>query len=56
MKKCANCGKKIQEKFGKLKGTLIKVKNEKGKKQRIYVCSDCEKQKNYIEKAIIREA
>jgi len=55
-KKCASCGEKIQEDFGKLKGSLIKVRNEKGKKEFVYVCSDCEKDKDWIEKAVVRAA
>ena len=54
VKKCACCNGKVEEEFGKLKGSLVKVMNEEGKKQIIYVCSDCEKEKNWIEKAVVR--
>jgi len=57
MKKiCAICNKNIKEENGKLQGTLIKVRDEKGKKQFIYVCSKCEKDKDYIERAVVRAA
>lgn len=55
-KGCAICNKNIEEEDGKLQGTLIKVRDEKGKKQFVYVCSKCEKDKDYIEKAVIRAA
>jgi|TARA_B100001971_G_scaffold170874_1_gene163034 hypothetical protein len=56
VKRCASCNKVIEEEFGKLKGSLIKVKNEKGEKEFVYVCSDCEKDKKWIEKAVVRAA
>ena len=55
-KNCAICKENIKEEGGKLQGTLIKVRDEKGKKQFVYVCSNCEKDKDYIEKAVIRAA
>ena len=56
VKKCADCKEDIEEEDGKLQGTMIKISDEKGKKQFIYVCSDCEKKKNYIERAAVRAA
>jgi len=55
-KRCAICNKNIEEENGKLQGTLIKVRDETGKKQFVYVCSKCEKDKNYIERAVVRAA
>ena len=55
-KTCAICNKNIKEENGKLQGTLINVRDEKGKKQFVYVCSECEKDKDYIEKAVVRAA
>jgi len=55
-KKCAICETEITEESGKLKGTIIKVRNEKGKNQEVYVCSECMKTPNYIEVAVIRDA
>tara|TARA_Y100000310_G_scaffold268797_1_gene281604 strand:+ start:10107 stop:10277 length:171 start_codon:yes stop_codon:yes gene_type:complete len=52
---CAVCDKEIEEEGGKLQGTMIKVK-EGNKNNLIYVCSDCEKDKDYLEKAVIRAA
>ncbi len=54
--KCIICNEKIQEEFKKLKGTIIKVKDENNKNQFIYVCSECQKQPDYIEKAKIKSA
>tara|TARA_Y100000310_G_scaffold290626_1_gene317976 strand:- start:1520 stop:1690 length:171 start_codon:yes stop_codon:yes gene_type:complete len=56
MKKCVICNRPMHEDFGKIDGAMIKVKNELGKKQFIRVCSDCQKQENWIEKAKIKGA
>ena len=56
MKNCAVCNNDIEENNGKLDGTMIKVRNEKGKTELIYVCSKCEKDKDYIERAVVRAA
>lgn len=55
-KKCVICSEKINEENGKLKGTMIKVKNLEGKNELIYVCSECQKKDNWIEKAKIVSA
>ena len=55
-KKCAICETEIIEESGKLKGTIINVRNEKGKNQEVYVCSECMKNPDYIEIAVIRDA
>jgi len=55
-KKCAICDNKIDEEYNKLKGTLVKVKDENNKNQLIYVCSSCQKQQDWIEKAKIKGA
>ena len=54
-KKCAVCDKNIEENNGKLEGTMIKVKDN-GKNHLIYVCSKCEKEEDYIERAVVRAA
>jgi len=54
-KKCIICQEKIEEEYGKLKGTIIKVKEE-DKNKFIHVCSNCQKQKDWIEKAKIKSA
>ena len=56
VKRCASCSKKMDEDSGKLKGALIKIKDAEGKKGFVYVCSDCEKEKNWIERAVVRAA
>lgn len=56
VKRCAICNEDIKREDEKLQGTLIKVKDEKGKRQFVYVCSECEKNKDYIEKAVVRAA
>lgn len=55
-KRCAVCNEEVKEIDGKLQGTLINVKDELGKRQLVYVCSECEKDKDYIERAVIRAA
>ena len=52
--KCVICNAGIEEEHGKLQGTILKVKNENNKNELIYVCSDCQKQKDWIEKAKIK--
>ena len=52
-KKCTTCGSKIEEEFGKLQGTIIKVV-ENSKNKFIYACSTCQKEKDWIEKAKIK--
>ena len=54
VKKCASCGEKIEEDSGKLIGSMVKVKNEKGKRVFVYVCSNCMKDKEWIERAVVR--
>jgi uncharacterized protein YlaI len=54
LKKCVICDKKIEEDYNKLNGTLVRVKNEKGKRRFIYVCSECQHQDNWIEKAKVK--
>ena len=54
-KKCVICSEKIEEENGKLEGTIVKtVENSKNKF--IYVCSSCQKQDGWIEKAKVRGA
>jgi len=55
-KKCAICSEEIGEENGKLKGTMIKVVEDK-KTSWIYACSSCmKKDKKYIETAKIKAA
>ena len=55
MKKCSICNSEINEEFGKIKGTLLKIK-EAGQNMFIGVCSECQKQDDWIEKAKIKSA
>jgi len=55
-KKCSICNENLEEEFGKLGGTIIKVKDENNKNQLVYVCSNCQKQEGWIEKAKIKSA
>jgi len=55
-KKCAICNENIGEEYGKLQGTIVKVKDENNKNQIIYACSKCQKQEGWIEKAKIKGA
>ena len=54
VEKCIICSSEISEEFGKLEGTIIKAKNEKVKNDLLYVCSDCQKQDDWIEKAKVK--
>ena len=56
-KKCAVCNSEIEEENGKIKGTMLKIVENK-KKNWIYACSDCMKKDplKYIEKAKIKSA
>jgi uncharacterized protein YlaI len=53
--KCILCGDYIQEENEKLKGTILKVK-ENNKNKFVYVCSACQKNSDWIEKAKIKSA
>ena len=56
MKRCDSCNKEIEEDSGKLAGSIVKVKNGIGKKVFVYACSDCMKDKEWIERAVVRAA
>ena len=56
MKRCASCDKNINKDSGKLLGTIIKVKDENGKIIFVHVCSDCMKDKEWVERAVVRAA
>ncbi|MBD3253101.1 hypothetical protein GF386_05190 [Candidatus Pacearchaeota archaeon] len=56
VKKCVICNNNIQEEYNKLLGTILKVKNEKGKNEFIHVCSECQKKDKWIETAKIKAA
>ena len=51
--KCVICAEKIEGEFGKLQGTIIKV-IENSRNKFVYVCSTCQKQGDWIEKAKIK--
>jgi hypothetical protein len=55
VKKCIICEQEIFEEYGKLKGTLIKLVENK-KTDLVYVCSNCQKDKKWIEKAKVKSA
>jgi len=52
-KKCVSCKNEIEEEFGKLQGTMLKLK-EDNKNQLIFVCSTCQQQEGWIEKAKVK--
>lgn len=56
VKACAICNEKIEEEYEKLKGTIVKAKDENNKNQLIFVCSNCQKQEGWIDKAKIKAA
>jgi len=52
--KCVLCDEKIEQDNNKLKGTIVKAKNEKGINDFIYVCSECQKKDDWINNAKIK--
>ncbi|VVB78065.1 Uncharacterised protein [uncultured archaeon] len=56
VKECAICNEHIEEENGKLKGTIVRVRDESSKNQFIHVCSGCQKQDKWVEKAKIKSA
>ena len=54
--KCVLCGEGIEENYGKLKGTVIKSKNEEGINELIHVCNGCQKIDGWLDEATIRGA
>lgn len=55
-KKCVICSETIEEEYGKLKGTIVRAKNEDNKNECIHVCSNCQKNDGWIDKAKIKGA
>ena len=55
-KKCIFCDEDIDEDSEKLSGTVVKATDEHKKNQFIYVCSDCQRKENWIEKSKIKGA
>jgi hypothetical protein len=55
-KRCMICDDLIEEDYGKLNGTILKVRDENNNTSFIPVCSYCQKEENWIEKAKIRGA
>ncbi len=53
-KECVICREHIEEEYGKLKGSILRVNDENNKSQCIYVCSGCQKDANWVEKAKIK--
>ena len=56
MKNCVICSEKIEEEYGKLQGTMLRVVNENKKREFIHVCSGCQKENDWIEKAKVKGA
>jgi len=55
VKKCEICGDEIKEEYGKLKGTMVKMVDNK-KTRWIYACSVCQKDSDWLEKAKVKGA
>ena len=56
VKKCVSCDEMIEEEHGKLKGTLLRVRNEGNKNEFIPVCSECQKKPDWQNSAKIKGA
>jgi hypothetical protein len=54
--KCVLCEEEIDENYGKLKGTVIRSKDEKGEILLIHVCKYCQRKEGWEEEALIRGA
>ena len=54
--KCCICKNEVIKENNKLNGTILKVKTTKGNNEFVYVCSDCQKDKDWIEKANVKSA
>ncbi|MFA5856093.1 MAG: hypothetical protein WC867_01945 [Candidatus Pacearchaeota archaeon] len=50
-KKCEICKQEIDEDYGKLKGTIVRTLNEKKIREFKFVCSICQKEDGWLEKA-----
>ncbi len=55
-KKCEICRGEIFEDSGKLKGTMLKIVDSDKTSRFIYVCSGCQKDARWIEKAKVKSA
>lgn len=53
---CVLCEEEIDENYGKLKGTVIRAKNELGINEFIHVCTGCQKIDGWREAALIKGA
>jgi len=53
-KHCIICNEIIKEDYGRLTGTILKVCDENKQSQFLHVCSGCQKQDNWIEKAKVK--
>jgi len=54
-KKCEICNENIEEEYGKLKGTMIRMVDDK-KTRFIYACNECQKDPRWLEKAKVKGA
>jgi len=52
---CVICNQKIEEDFGKLRGTIVKVIEDHRNKP-LYICSECQKKDGWIERAKVKGA
>lgn len=52
--RCILCEDEVEEQHGKLNGTIIKAKNLDNKNDFLFVCSSCQKDDTWIEKAKVK--
>jgi len=55
-RKCVLCNERIKEEYGKLKGAVVKAKNERGVNEFIHVCSFCQKKDSWRDDALVKGA
>ena len=53
-KNCVICNEAIEEEYGKLNGTIIRVCDENKQSQFIHVCSECQGKEGWIEIAKVK--
>ena len=56
MERCVLCDEDIFGEHDKLRGVIVRAKNLENKNEFLYVCSSCQKQEKWVEKAKIKAA
>jgi hypothetical protein len=54
MERCVLCDEDVAGEHGKLRGTIVRAKNLESKNEFLYVCSSCQRQEAWVEKAKVK--